>query len=338
MKICRSMRIGNRIAKNRIVMPPLVCFNWGDDDGYATVNRREHYEKRARGGVGTIIVEATAISKEGRLSNTQLGLWKDSQIPQFRQITKGCHNHNTVMLLQLVHAGMKATVPVAPSKTVFRDTKVKRLSKKEIKQIKHDFIEASKRAKIAGFDGVEIHNAHGYLLNQFTSSKINMRIDKYGRLLKGRIKLTLEIIKEIKEEIPDFIISVRFGVNDKTFSEDISFIKELENIGVDLLNVSSGFVDEIKVPEEYDHSWISYLGVEIKKHIQIPVVSVGGIKTHDQAKDLLNRVDFVAVGRGLLADYEWVNKAIINTPINTCKHCKPRCRYSDDGKLCPTYK
>ncbi len=339
--INRSIKINQHNVKNRIIMPPLVCFNWADDEGFETVNRGDHYGKRAKGGTGLIIVEATAIAKEGRIIDTMLGLWKDEHVPQFQKIAKNCHDEETVVIVQLVHAGMKSVgSPVYSSTAVEMEDKVcLEMSIADIEKVKEDFVSAAVRAKEAGIDGVEIHGAHGYLLSQFTSKEVNKRTDLYGGSLENRLRLPMEIVKEVRIATgDDFIICYRFGVNDPTLEEDKYFAKKLEELGVDLLNVSAGIGgNNIAVPEDFPFANITYMGTALHNEVDIPVACVFGIKEPHQAEYLLNNdmIDMVAVGRGLLADPEWVNKATKNVKVNICYHCLPRCKYSVDGNTCP---
>ncbi len=341
-RINRSIKVNKHTVKNRIIMPALVCFNWGDNDGFETVDRSDHYGKRAKGGTGLIIVEATAISKDGRLSDTQLGLWDDDHIPQFERITKHCHTEGSVVIVQLVHAGMKAIGNLVYSSSVvdIKDKRCLESSVEKIEEIKKDFVLASLRAKKAGLDGIEIHGAHGYLLSQFTSREVNRRKDRYGGSLDNRLRLSMEIIQAVRDAVgEEFIISYRFGVNDPTMKEDKYFAKELEKLGVDILDVSIGIgANSIVAPVGFPFSNITYMGTVIHKEVNIPVACVYGIREPIEAKYLLenNMVDMVAVGRGLLADSEWTNKAINGESVNKCYHCKP-CKYQVDGRTCPRY-
>jgi len=341
--IGKSIQINKHIIKNRIIMPPLVCFNWANDDGFETSDRGVHYGKRAQGGTGLIIVEATAISKEGRLCDTELGLWKDDHIPQFERIAKSCHDEGAKVIVQLVHAGMSSvgTTVYSSSSTEVKNKECLEMSLEDIKKVKEDFRAAAIRAKKAGLDGVEIHGAHGYLLSQFTSEKVNKRSDMYGGSLDNRLRLSIEIIEEVRKVTgDDFIICYRFGVNDPTLEEDKYFAKKLETLGVDILNVSSGIGgNKIEVPEDYPFSFITYMGTEIYKEVNIPVACVFGIKEPNQAEYLLEKemIDMVAVGKGLLADPQWTSKAIAGEAVNICYNCAPRCKYSVDGTQCPWY-
>jgi len=341
--INRTIEVNKYKVKNRIIMPPLVCFNWADKDGFEIIDRADHYGKRAKGGTGMIIVEATAISKDGRICDTELGLWKEEHIPQFERIAKSCHDEDSVVIVQLVHAGKKAV-----GKTVYTSS-VAEVENKEciemsiegIEKVKKDYVSAALRAKKAGLDGVEIHGAHGYLLSQFTSKEVNKRLDMYGDSLDNRLRLSMEIVEEIRQAVGvDFIICYRLGVNDPTMEEDKHFAKKLEKFGVDILNVSSGIgANSIDVPEEFKLSNITYMGTVIHEEVKIPVACVYGIREAKEAEYLLENslIDMVAVGRGLLSDPNWTNKAIKGEEVNKCYHCKPRCKYGVDGRTCPRY-
>lgn len=341
--INRSIQINNHTVKNRIVMPPLVCFGWADNDGFETVDRSVHYGKRAKGGTGFIVVEATGISKEGRIVDTELGLWKDEHIPQFEKMAKSCHEEDSVIVVQLVHAGMKSVGnPVYSASPVdVKNKECLEMTLEQIEKVKRDFVEASIRAKKAGLDGVEIHGAHGYLLSQFASKETNKRTDKYGGSLDNRLRLPIEIVQEVRKATgDDFIICYRFGVNDPTMEEDKYFAKKLEDLGVDILNVSAGIgANDIEVPKDYPFSFVTYMGTEIYKVVDIPVACVFGIREPKQAEYLLesDMVDMVAVGKGLLADPEWTNKGISGENVNVCYECKPKCKYLVDGAKCPWY-
>ncbi|MCM1991804.1 tRNA-dihydrouridine synthase [Oceanirhabdus seepicola] len=341
--INRSIKVNKHKVKNRIIMPPVVCFNWTDNDGFEIIDRADHYGKRAKGGTGMIIIESSSISKDVRICDTELGIWKDEHIPQFERIAKSCHDEGAVVIVQLMNAGKKAL-----GKTVYSSSPVE-IENKEclempiqmIEKVKKDHVAAALRAKKAGLDGIEIHGAHGYLLSQLTSKEVNKRTDSYGGSLDNRLRLSLEIVHEIRQAVgEDFIICYRLGANDPTMEEDKYFAKKLEEAGVDILNVSVGIgADSIVVPEEFKLSAITYMGTVIHQEVNIPVACVFGIREAKEAEYLLenNLIDMVAVGRGLLADPDWTNKAIKGEDINKCYHCRTGCKYHIDGRKCPWY-
>lgn len=342
--------------KNRIVMPPMVTFDYLEDEGLVTEEHIKHYEERAKGGVGLIVVEATCVSVNGRLSNKQLRLWSDEYIDGLSKITEVCHKYGSKTLLQIHHAGLNSPKSasediVAPSDyegiSNFDKSTIsaRALTIDEIHSIQKDFIAAAIRAKKAGFDGVELHGAHGYLISQFLSPIINKRDDSYGGSLVKRANFATEIITGIREALgEDFIIACRMGFNEPNLQTSIEIAKLFEKTGVDLLHVSSGMfgpsevdsADLPEIPQDFNYNHIVYGGTEIKKNINIPVIVVNGIKTPEQASYLVenNLADFVAIARGLLVDEEWANKAEKNEPVAPCLNCK-FCLWFRSGKSCP---
>lgn len=341
MKLNDEVKLKQHTLKNRIVMPPLVCFNWADDEGVQTVDRATHYGLRAKGGTGLIIVEATAISKQGRLADSMLGLWNEKHLSQFENIATECHKSDSVVLVQILHAGYQGTTDTVFSSSEYEleNKTCRELTIEEIDRIKTDFVKTAVLAKESGVDGIEIHGAHRYLLNQFTTSKVNKRKDIYGGTLENRARLPIEITKEIRAAVgEEFIIGYRFGVNDETFKEDIYLVEELEKAGVDLFNVSVGYSSlNIDLPDGFDHSPITYMGVKLKDHTDKLTACVYGIRTGEHANDLVENYNMplVAVGKGLLADPNWGSKAIAGQEIDICIECKPRCKFIEDGFKCP---
>ena len=332
--------------KNRFVMPPLVIFKIAKDNK-ATDENVEHYRKRAKGGVGLIIVEATCISKNARLSEGQIGIWEDSQIEGLKKITDASHQYDTPILLQIHHAGLKAVGSKEKvSASDFnqeingKQVQARALTINEIEDIKQKFVDAAVRAKKAGFDGIEIHGAHGYLLSQFLSPSVNKREDIYGGSTENRARFAVEVIQAIRNELGnEFVIGIRMGGNDPTLNECIKYAQLFEEAGADILHVSFGFektqpTDMKMIDNEY--SFVVNCGLNIRKHVQIPVIAVTEIDTIEKAKKLIEKdlIDFVAMGRAILADEDIVNKAKNDIPINKCLHCNP-CRWYEDGKKCP---
>lgn len=339
---------GHTIA-NRLVMPPMVCFNWSDEKGFVSAEHLRHYEKRGAGQVGLVVVEATAISKIGRLAPSQLGIWDHEHLPGLSQISTALHSHGSKALIQIHHAGDKAPAsvtqePVAPSEYTLKDGRTtSALSIGEIKGIQKEFLVAALRAEEAGFDGIEIHGAHGYLINQFLSPLTNHREDQYGGSFENRFRFARELLTLLKDNLPeDFIIGYRHGGNTPTLEEGIQFSQALEEAGVDLLHISAGIAkdeDLPEPPESFSYNWIVHTGVETKKSVTIPVIVVNGIRTPKDAEPLVEDglTDFVAVGRGLLVDSQWILKGKKNLPVNPCLRCKPRCFYLSDGRKCPQF-
>jgi NADPH2 dehydrogenase len=347
VNLSADSKIKKLVIKNRIVMPPAVCFGWTDSSGFVNEDHVIHYEKIAKGGAGLIIVEATCINKDGRLADSQLGVWGDDQIDGLSKIAKACHEHGAVVLVQIHHAGLKTPEGVTkdivgPSEVSLSGKAGRALKVEEIQNIQEDFINAAKRVKAAGFDGIELHGAHGYLIDQFMSPVTNKREDQYGGTIENRMRFALEIVKRLKEESGEnFIIGYRMGGNSPTLEDGIHIAKALEENGVDLLHVSAGIQGE-KLPEVsigFPYNWIVYMGTEIKKHVTIPIIAVNGIRTPKQAAYLVENglADFVAVAKAQLADHNWANKALMGEEIINCIEC-PRCQWFTDGKRCPRSK
>ncbi|NLX69734.1 MAG: NADH:flavin oxidoreductase [Clostridiales bacterium] len=341
------IKIKNKEIKNRIVMPPMVYFGCAGDDGFVTEKHVRHYEARAKGGTGLIVVEAACVTRDGRLSSDQLGIWSDDHIKGLEQLVRVCHNYGATVLIQIHHAGLKtprnvAEVAFAPSQhSDDTDRPVRELTIEEIKAIQNDFIKAAQRAQEAGFDGIEFHGAHGYLISQFASPITNRRTDQYGGSLENRMRFVVEIIQQLKDMVDeDFIIGYRMGGNEPTLENGIQIAKILEAAGVDLLHVSSGISSpdypQPEVPEGFPENSIVYCGTQIKSRVNIPVIVVNGIRTPQQAEYLIenNLADMVAVGRGLLVDPDWADKAKHGSQIVPCQQCK-RCLWYTDPNKCP---
>lgn len=318
--LLKSANIGALELKNRVVMPPM-CMYKSDESGEIKDFHKYHYVSRALGGVGFIIVEATAIEPKGRISSNDLGLWDDSLIEKHKQLNKDIHSFGAKTAIQIAHAGRKSIVtdstPIAPSSIAFSKEAPYKLPKEvsieEIKDIKELFIKAAFRAKEADYDAIELHAAHGYLLCEFLSPISNNRTDIYGGTLVNRCRLVLEIATEIKQKL-DLPLIVRISADEWmsggwNIEDSIYLSKELEKIGVDAIHVSSG--GNLEKPDNaptiqplYQSSWAK----KIKENVNIPVIAVGLITTAIEGEYLLENstCDFVAYGRELLRNPNFV--------------------------------
>lgn len=310
----KSGNIGTLELKNRIVMPPM-CMYKSDDSGKLKTFHKTHYLARAIGGVGFIIVEATAVEPRGRISDADLGLWEDSQIIQHQELNEDIHFFGAKTAIQIAHAGRKSTVknstPIAPSAIAFSEEKPFKTplsaSLEDIKNIKELFIKTAIRAKKANYDAIELHAAHGYLLCEFLSQLSNKREDIYGGSLENRCRLVLEITKEIKQKV-DLPLIVRISADEWmkegwSINDSIYLSKELEKLGVDAIHVSSGGNQEkTNNSPELKPLYQSHWAKQIKENINIPVIAVGLITTAIEGERLLEEkyCDFVAYGRELL--------------------------------------
>ena len=304
--ILTPLKIKNIELKNRIVLPPLVRFSLIGNDGCVTEELIEWYERIAADRVGMIIVEATCVAEDGKLRENQLGIWDDSFVDGLKKLSAIGKKYNVPMLIQIHHAGFKE--------------KIKDVSEEVLDNILDKFVTAFERAKRAGFDGIEIHGAHTYLLCQLNSKMWNTRDDKYGGDFERRMYFNKALIERTKYLFDDnFILGYRMGGNEPTLQDGIEIAKYLEKLGVDILHVSSGapdpkFKQEIKIdnfPDDFPLDWVIYLGTVIKKYVKIPVIGVRKIKTEQQASYLVenNLLDCVAVGRAMIFQPHWMEKA-----------------------------
>jgi len=315
-KLFECTKIKDMELKNRIVMPPM-CMYSTDDSGYTNDWHYIHYATRAIGGVGLIIVEATAVEKRGRITDRDLGIWDDSHVEGLSRIVDLCKKHGAKIAIQLGHAGRKCEVKsediIAPSSIAFNEEyKVpKEMSKEDIKTVIKAFKEGAKRALLAGFDAIEIHAAHGYLINQFLSPLTNKRTDEYGGSLENRARLLKEIIEEVRKVWPEskpLIIRVsaedyvKEGNHPEDLAEIINLVKEK---GVDLVDVSSGAVVPAEI-KAYPGYQIKFAEI-IKNRTGLPVIAGGLISEAEMAEEILsnNRADLVFWGRELLRNPYW---------------------------------
>ncbi len=346
MKIFEPIIINGNTIKNRIVLPPIVNFGWSNDKGMVSQKHIVHYERIAQGGTGLITVEATCVHPEGRIFNYQLGIWDDYHIEGLKRITDGVKRHGARIVIQLHHAGLltrKAVAEKAFGPSVDpENARSNEMTTEQVRDLEQRFIDAAYRAYRAGFDGIELHGAHGYLLNQFASSVINCRTDEYGGRLQNRMLLAKNIIKGIKHLVPkDFIIGYRMAGCSPTLNDGIEIAKILENAGVHYLHVSHGGEKGINpvVPDGFPFNHIVYMGTEVKKHVNTPIIAVNQIKSAERANMLVKNgfADMVAIGRDMLTDPDWAIKAQKGEPINLCIDCKPRCKRYTKPESCPLW-
>ena len=315
-KLFSPIKMKNLKLKNRIVMPPM-CMYSAKEDGLVTDWHYTHYHSRAVGGVGLIILEATSVLPVGRISDNDLGIWEDAQIQGLNKIVALCHQEGSKVGIQLNHAGRKAVnksgIPLAPSPLAFSlEYKTpKEMSLDDIQIIVEAFGQGAKRAESAGFDTIEIHGAHGYLVNQFLSPLTNVRTDAYGGSKEHRFVFLKEIIIEIKKYWPsEKPIILRVSANEyaeggNTLEEMFYFLKEAKMIGVDIINVSSGGVVSAQ-PLTFPGYQIE-LSHKIKENCDIPTIAGGLVTTYELAEEIVEsgRGDMVFLGRELLRNPYW---------------------------------
>lgn len=297
-------------------MPPM-CMYSSDEEGMVKNFHEVHYVSRAIGDVGLIIVEATAVVPNGRITSNDLGIWSDEHIPGLKSLVDKVKSNGSKIAIQLAHAGRKCTSNdeyiVAPSAIRFSDEyRVPReLTKDEIKEIVLAFKKAARRADEAGFDSIEIHGAHGYLIHEFLSPITNKRTDEYGGSLENRTRFLKEVLESVKEVWPkEKPILLRVSADDYVEGginkeEMVKIINEVK-AHIDMVHVSSGGLVSVKF-DIFPGYQVSHCET-IKRECNIPTITVGLINEYDQIEEILynNRADLVAVGRGLLRDPQFV--------------------------------
>ncbi|MFT2007913.1 NADPH dehydrogenase NamA [Pontibacter sp. 13R65] len=322
------LKIREITLKNRIAMSPMCMYS--SEDGYANDWHFVHYGSRAVGGAGLIIVEATAVAPEGRITPDDLGIWKEEHISDLRKITAFMQQHGAVAGIQLAHAGRKAShqspwkggaaIPaaenggwqtVAPSALAFseKEPAPHALTTEEIQQVIADFKAAAVRALEAGFQVVEIHAAHGYLLHEFFSPLSNTRTDHYGGTFENRIRLVTEVTQAVRSVWPEELpLIVRVSATDWTeggwtLEESVKLARVLQENGVDLIDCSTGGnVPAAKIPVEPGYQ-VPFAD-RIKKETSLLTGAVGLITDAQQAEAIIaeGKADLVLLAREFLRD------------------------------------
>ncbi len=317
---------GKLILKNRLVFPPMATSK-AEPDGRISRDILDYYEEKSKGGhIGLLIVEHSFVSQEGKAGRNQLSIADDSKVDDLRKLSAIIHKNGSKAVMQINHAGRDAAeeitgfVPVAPSAVPNPENGIipHELTAGEIAGVVSAFRAAALRVKEAGFDGVEIHSAHGYLLNQFFSPLTNKRTDEYGGSVSNRIRIHLEIIKAIREASGEnFAILLRLGASDyteggTTIEDSITAAREFEKAGVDILDISGGFCRNLVLGNSKVQGIFSPLSEAVKKAVSIPVILTGGITEASAAEELLEqeKTDLVGVGRAIFKDSDWAKRVM----------------------------
>ncbi len=290
------------------------------EDGIATDWHDVHYGSRAVGGAGLIVVEATAVEPRGRISRHDLGLWDDAHVPGLARIVRFVAGNGAVPAIQLGHAGRKAAVPgaIGPSPLAFSGDYATpyAMSQADVEQVVQAFEAAARRAREAGFQAVEIHSAHGYLLHQFLSPLSNQRDDAYGGSFDNRARLHLEVVRAVRAAWPaDLPLFVRISATDWAeggwdVEQSVELAKRLRNEGVDLIDVSSGGLtptQQIKLAPGYQVPFAE----RIRHEAGIATGAVGLIREAEQANAIVTngQADAVLIARQSLRDPYWPLRA-----------------------------
>ncbi|WP_136193499.1 NADH:flavin oxidoreductase/NADH oxidase [Actinomyces procaprae] len=332
-----SLTVRGLTARNRLWLPPMCMYSVTAEDGRPSNWHVLHYGTRAQGGFGTIIVEASAVTPEGRLSPNDLGLWDDAQVDGHRRIVEAIHAGGALAGVQLGHGGRKAGTPpwrpdvegarsgtlpgwelVAPSAAPYPGHAMPRaLATEEIADSVRAFADAARRAVAAGYDVIELHGAHGYLIHQFLSPLSNTRTDAYGGSPEGRRRFPLEVVAAVREAIgDDTVLDIRLSATDwaeggLTGEDTAELSRQLVRAGVDVLHVSTGGNVPGKVP--VGPGYQVPFAAQVKQAVaglttpgggQAQVVAVGIIDSGLQAEQILvaGLADAVAAGRAALRD------------------------------------
>lgn len=324
-KLFQPLQLKNHTLQNRIVVSPMCQYS--ATDGFANHWHLVHLGQFAIGKAALIIQEATAVNPEGRITYGDLGIWSDEHIAPLKEVVDFVHSQGSLMGIQIAHAGRKAstnkpwinrdqfkpgdangwqTVGVSELPFHEKDHAPKALTKEEIKAIVQDFKSAAQRAVKAGYDVIELHGAHGYLIHQFFSPLINNRIDEYGGSFENRIRFLIEIIDEVSKVLTTQSLWLRISATDWadggwTCYESIKLTQIVKAMGVEVVDVSTGGAvhhQEIPVKENYQVPFAN----RIKKETEIITGTVGLIKTATQAEAILknNQADFVLIARAFM--------------------------------------
>ena len=313
----QTIQVGNLQLRGRIVMPPMATEQ--ADGGLVTPGMGAYYAARAKNPeIGLIITEHSYIEMRGKASRGQVSIAENEAIEGLSTITKAIHAaaEGIKVFAQINHAGgytsrdITGTEPVSASAGIFKQEPARALTKDEILQIEELFAQAARRAQLAGYDGVEIHSAHSYLLNQFYSPLTNRRTDEYGcQTMENRLRMHLETIQKVREKVGEnFPIAVRLGGCDytpggSTIEDSVEASLLLQKAGVDLLDLSGGMCRYI-LEGVSEPGWFGQMTRQIKQQVNVPVLLTGGIKTRAEAETLLEQgaADLIGIGRALLKE------------------------------------
>ena len=344
-------RIGKMELKNRLIMPPMEP-NFGNADGSVSDQMIAYFRERAKGGVGLIILPITCVDYPGgKATSNQIAIDDDKYIPALGRLAEAIHEYDCKCCVQIHHAGRQTRPsitggiqPVAPSPVACPfmgeapfNVQPRELSYDEVCELVQKFINAADRAKQAGYDCVQVHGAHGYLIGQFMSPLSNRRLDRYGGDFNGRMRFPREIITGIRTQCgPDFPILFRFSADefapggiDLEMGKQIA--RAMESAGADSMHVSAGIYASMPTllePMPYPEGWRAYLSEAIKKEVQVPVSAVGVIRDPETAESILaqEKADFIEIGRTLISDPDWPRKAREGNIEDirkciSCNHC-----------------
>lgn len=319
------IHVGTMELHNRLVLPPMASGK-PDGDGHVTDGVLRYYDEKSQGGhVALVIVEHAYIALQGRAHKNQLSIASDDVLPGMSQLVSTVHKNKSKIMLQLSHAGGAAkpietgVAALAPSpRCEGRIQAAAEASHKALKQVVQQFALAAKRAKHAGFDGVELHSAHGYLLNQFYSPLTNCRTDEYGGDIHSRLRLHTEVLRAVRAAVgPDYPISLRLGACDycpggNGLEQAVEAGRFLCAQGVDLLSVTGGMTGYTIKGHESQQGYFQDVSAAIKQVVDTPILLTGGVTKSEAAEELLvsQKADLIGIGRAMLRDSGWARQAL----------------------------
>lgn len=334
-KLFEPLKVRELEIRNRIFIPAMCQYSCENQDGVVNEWHLVHLGARATGGAGMIIAEASGVTPEGRISPWCPGIWNYEQVAAWARVNEYIHSQGAKSAIQLAHAGRKGStyrewsgkgsVPIEKGgwQTISSTSEAfdgyeppRELTTQEVHELVHDFASAAKHAVLAGFDAVEVHAAHGYLIHQFLSPITNKRTDEFGGSLENRARIVLEIVKAIRAEVGELLpIFVRFSATD--YREDgwdveqtIQVAKWCADLGADLFDISSGgLITGVNIPSGPGYQ--VPLAEKVADQVSQPVGAVGQITSAQQAEDILqnDNVDIVLIGRASLRDPYWALRA-----------------------------
>lgn len=345
-KLFSPGRIGPVEIRNRVVMPPMTT-RLADAEGFVTEATIAYFRARAEGGVGLVTVEMASPEKVGRHRARELGLYDDRFLPGLTRLVDAIHAAGAKASIQIGHGGghtredICGEPPIAPSAVphfVFevtgRTIVPLAMTRGRIAESTRAFIAAAVRARQAGFDCVEVHAAHGYLLSQFLCPEENRRTDEYGGSLENRARFALEVTRGIKQAVPDIGVIFRYSADDlfptgMPLAEGLQVARWAEQAGADAIHVSAGHyrsvpsAEVMTPPMAYPDALFVGYAEQVRAVVGVPVIAVGRLGEPATAMSLVDegKADFVALGRTLIADPQWVNQVAAGLAIRPCLAC-----------------
>lgn len=341
----QPITIKNMTVRNRIVMPPMGT-NYGEHNGEMSFLHIDYYELRAKGGTGLIIVENASIdSPLGSNGTTQLRIDHDNYMPRLYKLCETVHKHGASIAIQINHAGASAKesrIGMQPVSASDIPSKAggdipRPLTEEEIGQIVKKYGEAAKRAMTAGFDAVEIHAGHSYLISQFISPLTNKRTDRFGGSAENRLRFAVMVLAEVRKQVGEnFPVFVRISADEmleggNTLEDCLNYLTYIERY-VDVFDVSTGLNDSLQFQIDANYlpdGWRSYMARQVRERYGKPVITTGNIRNPQIADEIIEKgdADFIGIGRGLIADPNWAAKAQRDAAddIRKCISCNIGC-------------